>query len=78
MCPECRYMLSSYCEPDTGFIQSICWICGYYEDDSAAYRLDPKLFKEIVRERPNHFLKKFCHQLKGNTDNFNLRGNRTL
>ncbi len=67
-CSECKNNLYQYIDQETGFIQKICWGCGLYEDNSPAFRLFPDSFKDIVREHPAYFMRKFAHQPTGNTD----------
>ena len=42
-----------------GWIEQICWNCGYYKSNSPAYREYPEMFKDIVRKNPSYFMKKF-------------------
>jgi len=41
--------------------ERICWNCGYYESNSPAYKLRPELFRNVVRDDPIHFMKKFLN-----------------
>lgn len=68
-CPECKNKLYECVDQESGFIQSICWACGHYQDNSPAYSLDPDSFKNLVRNNPIHFMKKFAHQPTVNTKN---------
>ena len=57
---NCSGLLHDYLDKETGFIQSICWKCGYYEDNSPAFRLLPESFKSLFRDNPIHFMRKFA------------------
>lgn len=57
-CSECGNKLYPY--KDERWTVSICWICGYYESNSPAYKSNPQLFSNMVRENPIYFLNKFC------------------
>ena len=68
-CPECKNQLYGYLDHSSGFTQTVCWVCGHYEDDSPAFRLMPELFKDVLRNNRVHFMRKFAHQPKVNTNN---------
>ena len=58
-CPDCDSKLQEYLEPENGFIQYICWRCGFYESNSPAYRANPEQFVNMIRDNPsiiNRFL----------------------
>lgn len=51
-CPMCEYVSGNW-------LVRICWACGHYESDSPAYREHPKLFENLVRDDPLHFIEEF-------------------
>lgn len=57
---ECDGLIYDYRDQQTGFIQSVCWKCGYYEDNSPAFSLMPDFFKNLVRENTTYFIRKFA------------------
>lgn len=57
LCPECNVPISKYVVDD--WVEQICWNCGHYESDSPAYKTSPSLFKNIVRDNPHYFIRKF-------------------
>jgi DNA-directed RNA polymerase subunit M/transcription elongation factor TFIIS len=69
-CPECKNKLYEYTDQESGFIQSICWKCGHYEDNSPAFRLLPESFKDIVRDNPVYFMKKYSKTPNLNKEKF--------
>ena len=78
-CPKCDIKLFEYLDETSGFMQYICWKCGYYEDNSPAYRMKPELFVNIVRNNPLHFMRKYgTYQPTGNTNNNSREGNRII
>lgn len=70
ICPECKNVkLLQYFEKDSGFVIDICWNCGYYSSDCPAYKTNPEHFKNIVRNDPIYFMRKYgTYQPKGNTE----------
>lgn len=56
-CPECQCVLNQYV--DNGFIITICWSCGHYDSSSPAYKVHPEFYKNIVRENPQAFMRRF-------------------
>jgi hypothetical protein len=38
----------------------ICWRCGHYESNTPAFKSAPYLFKDLVRDDPEHFMRKYC------------------
>ncbi len=57
-CPECnRSRIYEYY--DMEWTIWICWRCGHYEDNTPGFRRAPYLFKDLVRNNPMHYLKKY-------------------
>jgi hypothetical protein len=56
-CPECQSLLCEY--SDECWTDKICWNCGYYESNTPAFKKHPEFFKNMVRENPMGFMKKF-------------------
>ena len=56
-CPECDSPMCNYKEDIWN--EWICWNCGHYESDTPAYKYYSTLFKDIVRNNPSHFIRKF-------------------
>ena len=65
-CPDCNSPLCEYKEEN--IIMRICWNCGYYESMSQAFKECSYLFKDIVRNNPSHFIKRFL--LRNLSDGF--------
>lgn len=76
-CPECKNTLYDYVDQESGFLQSICWKCGHYEDNSPAFRLSPESFRDLVRDNPIHFMRKFASSTESKHDEEYRQGNRT-
>ena len=57
LCPECQSPMSKFAVGE--WTELICLNCGHYESNSPAYRDNPKLFENLVRDDPIHFLRKF-------------------
>jgi hypothetical protein len=38
----------------------ICWRCGHYESNTPAFKSAPYLFKDLVRDDQEHFMRKYC------------------
>lgn len=73
-CNECGYNLHLY--KDESFVVRICWLCGYYESNSPAFKLNPSLYVDMVRENPSYFMNKFCksdENLQGDNNDNNRR-----
>ena len=72
-CPICQKSLLDYID-NSGYIQSVCWNCGHYESDSPAYKTNPEVFENMIRENPKYFLEKFSSpdgkQDKKNPDDY--------
>ncbi len=47
----------------------ICWRCGHYESNTPAFKSAPYLFKDLVRDDPEHFMRKYCSPIE-NKHNF--------
>lgn len=79
-CPDCENpKISEYLEKDSYFVIFICWNCGYYCSNSPTYEAEPKRFKDIVRDDPLYFMRKYgTYQPTGNRDKNNRQGNRTI
>jgi hypothetical protein len=60
-CPDCSYPLCEYDEEVC--LEWICWNCGYYTSNSPT---DQKLFENMVRESPTHFIRKYFKSTKNN------------
>lgn len=58
-CPSCGAVLCSYVEENIEV--SICWNCGYYSSNSPAFKTNPDRFKNLVRDEPLKFLRKFLN-----------------
>jgi len=52
----CRYK-------NEGFIENICWNCGEYNSNSPAFLKFPDLFKNMVRDNPIHYMRKFLRAI---------------
>jgi len=63
-CPMCEYVSENW-------QVRICWACGHYESDSPAYREHPKLFENLVRDDPLHFIAEFLK--RGTSDEFSQK-----
>ena len=58
ICPDCQTApMNTYSVE--GWIEQICWNCGHYQSDSPAYKENPSMFKNIVRDNPQYFMRKF-------------------
>lgn len=55
-CPECRNPLYLFSQGE--WSEWICWKCGHYESNSPAYRSNPALFVNLVRDNPMRFFKR--------------------
>lgn len=51
-CPDCGKKLYDKIEEESGFTERICWVCGYYESDSEAYKSYPEHFRNMLRRNP--------------------------
>lgn len=60
VCEECNHTL--FCYKDDKWLNWICWNCGHYESNTPAFKYAPYLFKDLVRDNPEHFMKKYCSQ----------------
>jgi DNA-directed RNA polymerase subunit M/transcription elongation factor TFIIS len=58
-CPECNSRIYEY--EDDIWLEWICWKCGYYKSNTPAFKTCPSLFKDLVRDNPVKFLKKYAH-----------------
>lgn len=65
-CPECNITIYEYYDGD--WLEWICWGCGYYESNTPAFRSMPYSFKDLVRNNPRAFLKKYANYSKRLSD----------
>lgn len=56
-CPNCHNLMCQY--KNSGFTENICWNCGEYISDSPAYLAHPQVFKNLIRNNPLRFIKKY-------------------
>ncbi len=76
ICPECDSPLCSY--QSRGFTETICWNCGYYDSNSPAFKKNPELFKNMIRDNPIYYLKIYNEQSVADESLHERRNRRRL
>lgn len=71
-CPDCSSVMSEYVDGD--WLEWICWDCGYYMSNTPAFKSCPEMFKNIIRENPQKFIKK--HLFRSKDDNKGAKSNK--
>ncbi|MGI0039699.1 MAG: hypothetical protein ACREAO_07770 [Nitrososphaera sp.] len=57
-CPECPGRVYRY--KDGNWTEWICWRCGHYRADTPAFQMQPDLFRNVVRQNGEFFMKKYA------------------
>jgi DNA-directed RNA polymerase subunit M/transcription elongation factor TFIIS len=76
ICPECRCKLYEYAEEIWQSL--VCWKCGHYESSSPAYKAQPSLFVNLVRDSPEYFMRKLLTTHPATPDKNTREGNTTI